>query len=171
MRRDHENLVPMKRCSHVASGRVSLNHADVLRRVHGLNSVAGLGPIRFPERSEPGAEESIAGVDLADGAVATSGDYERFIEIEGERYCHILNAQTGWPVRCWQSVSVVAPLCVVAGSCATIAMLPEDDAEAFLEAQGVNYLAIASDDGMRGSAGTTPIAIGKRCQAPRTPGA
>jgi len=50
-------------------------------------------------------------------------------------------------------------------------MLPEDDAEAFLEAQGVNYLAIASDDGMRGSAGTTPIAIGKRCQAPRTPGA
>ena len=41
------------------------------------------------------------------------------------------------PVTHWQSVSVVAPLCVVAGSCATIAMLREAGAPAFLERQGV----------------------------------
>ena len=33
--------------------------------------------------------------------------------------------RTGMPVAHWQSISVVAPLCVVAGSCATIAMLLE----------------------------------------------
>jgi hypothetical protein len=34
-------------------------------------------------------------------------------------------------------------VCVAAGACATIAMLrPQDDALAFLDAQGVRYLAI-----------------------------
>ena len=46
------------------------------------------------------------------------------------------------PVVHWQSVSVVAPLCVVAGSCATIAMLFEERAPAFLDAQQFDYLAI-----------------------------
>ena len=53
---------------------------------------------------------AIAYVDLADGAVATSGDYERYFELDGRRYCHILNPRTGMPVAHWQSVSVVAPL-------------------------------------------------------------
>jgi hypothetical protein len=40
-------------------------------------------------------------------------------------------------------VSVVAPLAVAAGACATIAMLhPVDEALAFLQAQEVRYLAI-----------------------------
>jgi thiamine biosynthesis lipoprotein len=53
------------------------------------------------------------------------------------------------PVRYWQSVSVVSPLCVVAGSCATIAMLLEADAPAFLESQGVQWLGIEADGSLR----------------------
>jgi FAD:protein FMN transferase len=102
--------------------------------------------IRHPRR----AGEVITTVDLAGGALATSGDYERFFELDGIRYSHVLNARTGWPVRHWQSVSVVAPLCVVAGSCSTIAMLLEDSGEAFLGAQGVRYLAIAHDGTLTG---------------------
>ncbi|MBS1136021.1 MAG: thiamine biosynthesis protein ApbE, partial [Burkholderiaceae bacterium] len=73
----------------------------------------------------------------------TSGDYERYIVVDGRRYCHVMDPRTGWPVDHWQSVSVVAPLAVAAGACATIAMLhPVDEALAFLQAQEVRYLAI-----------------------------
>jgi len=102
--------------------------------------------IRHPRR----LDEVVATVELTTGALATSGDYERFFEIDHRRYCHLLNARTGWPVQYWQSVSVVAPLCVVAGSCSTIAMLLEAGGEAFLDSQSVRYLAIAGDGRLAG---------------------
>ncbi len=95
---------------------------------------------------------TIASVDLVDGAVATSGDYERFFELDGRRYCHILDPRSGMPVAYWQSVSVVAPLCIVAGSCSTMAMLMEDAGEAFLLQQGLSYIAVAPDGTLRGPA-------------------
>ena len=100
--------------------------------------------------------EVIATVEMTNGGLATSGDYERFFEIDGIRYCHLLNARSGWPVRYWQSVSVAAPLCVVAGSCSTIAMLLEDSGDAFLDAQGVRYLAIAGDGTLTGAFAPAP---------------
>jgi thiamine biosynthesis lipoprotein len=93
--------------------------------------------------------KAIAAVELSDGAVATSGDYERYFEIGGRRYCHILHPRTGMPAAYWQSVSVVAPLCVVAGSCATIAMLMEAAGETLLELQGLDYIAVAPDGTLR----------------------
>ena len=82
------------------------------------------------------------GIEIGDGAVATSGDYERVVEVDGRRYCHILDATTGWPVDGWQSMSVAAPLCVVAGSGATIGMLLGDDAPAWLAAEGLDWLGV-----------------------------
>lgn len=100
--------------------------------------------IRAP-RPAPGVPDPVAAVDLADAALATSGDYERYVEIGGVRYSHLLDARTGWPVRHWRSVSVVAPLAVVAGACATIAMLLEGGAPAFLAGQGVAWLGLDAD--------------------------
>jgi thiamine biosynthesis lipoprotein len=85
-----------------------------------------------------------ATVEIEGGAVATSGDYQRFFDLDGRRYCHIIDARSGQPVTRWQSISVLAPLCVVAGSCATIAMLLEGEAESFLAREGVAYLALDS---------------------------
>jgi len=96
--------------------------------------------IRHPREPRP-----MAWVEVADGAVATSGDYERYFDLAGRRYCHILDPRTGMPVDCWQSVSVVAPLCVVAGSCSTVAMLLQEAGEAFLQEQGLRYIAVARD--------------------------
>jgi thiamine biosynthesis lipoprotein len=104
--------------------------------------------IRHPR--QPG--KVLAYVELTEGALATSGDYERFFELDGRRYCHILDPRSGMPVTAWQSVSVVAPLCVVAGSCSTIAMLLGGRAEAFLRAQRVEYLVVAADGTARGTA-------------------
>jgi thiamine biosynthesis lipoprotein len=102
-------------------------------------------PWRIGIRDPRAPERAIAGLDVVDGAVATSGDYERYFEVDGRRYCHILDPRSGMPVEHWRSVSAVAPLCVVAGSCATIAMLLEERALAFLDTQQVDYLAIDRD--------------------------
>lgn len=77
---------------------------------------------------------------LCDGAVASSGDYERCIIVNGVRYGHVLNPLTGWPARYLAAVSVVADLCVVAGSASTIAMLKETEGPAWLRELGLPHL-------------------------------
>jgi thiamine biosynthesis lipoprotein len=87
-----------------------------------------------------------AQVELHEGALATSGDYERFfVTPEGRRCCHILDPRSGQPVAHWQSVSVAAPVCAAAGALATIAMLMGEAGAAFLRRQGVAFLAIGPD--------------------------
>lgn len=86
--------------------------------------------------------EVIATIPVYQGGLATSGDYERYFELGGQRYCHILDPHTGWPVTHWRTVSVLAPLAVVAGNCSTIAMLKQADGLAFLQDSGMNYLAM-----------------------------
>lgn len=120
--------------------------------VHALANLGGDVRVAGPQRdgspwrvgiSHPRlADAVLATVELASGALATSGDYERFFEIDGRRYCHIIDARSGKPATHWQSVSVMAPLCVVAGSCATIAMLLEADAEIFLTSERLDYIAV-----------------------------
>jgi thiamine biosynthesis lipoprotein len=75
--------------------------------------------IRHP-RAPRGA---IASVALAGGGIATSGDYERCMLVDGKRYAHILNPKTGWPAEGLASVTVAASHCLIAGTASTIAML------------------------------------------------
>ncbi len=77
---------------------------------------------------------------LRGGALASSGDYERCMVVDGVRYGHVLNPKTGWPVRHLTAVSVVGDFCVVAGSASTIAMLKEGEGPAWLEAFGLPHL-------------------------------
>lgn len=108
--------------------------------------IAGLKPdgspwtigVRDPRR--PG--KMIASIPLFSGALATSGDYERFIEVGGRRYCHILDPRTGYPAACWSSVTAIAATALDAGSCTTIAMLKGHAATDFLAATGYHYLAV-----------------------------
>jgi thiamine biosynthesis lipoprotein len=79
------------------------------------------------------------------GALATSGDYERYFERDGKRYCHVLDPRSGWPVTHWRSVSVVAPACLAAGALTTVAMLKGAAAREFLAAQQVAYVAVDSE--------------------------
>lgn len=92
--------------------------------------------IRHPRQKEA----LLQTVELSSGAMASSGDYERCLTIDGVRYGHILNPRTGWPVKHLASVSVIADFCVVAGSASTIAMLKEDQGPAWLETLGLSYL-------------------------------
>lgn len=84
----------------------------------------------------------VASVPLSGGALATSGDYQRYFESDGKRYCHVLHPQSAMPVSYWRSVSVMAPFAVVAGNCSTITMLKEAQGLEFLKQTGMGYLAI-----------------------------
>jgi thiamine biosynthesis lipoprotein len=76
-------------------------------------------------------------LELADGALATSGDARRFLLKDGVRYGHILNPRTGRPVaQTPRSVTVAAATCIEAGMIATLAMLQGKRAEAFLKREG-----------------------------------
>jgi thiamine biosynthesis lipoprotein len=66
---------------------------------------------------------AIATLPVTSGAIATSGDYERYIEVEGVRHCHVLDPRTGRSARGLRSVTVHGSSCLVAGSASTIAML------------------------------------------------
>lgn len=51
---------------------------------------------------------AIAMVDLHDGeAIGTSGDYQRYFEYQGWRYCHLIDPRTGQPVQGVQAVTVL----------------------------------------------------------------
>lgn len=62
---------------------------------------------------------TVARVQAGDGVVATSGQYERFVEIGGRRYGHILDPRTGRPVERTGSVTVLAPDGTTADALAT----------------------------------------------------
>lgn len=79
-------------------------------------------------------------IEIHQGGLASSGDYERCITINGKRYGHILDPRSGWPVEGLASVSVIADKCMVAGSLSTIAMLKGRDGIGWLESLGVAHL-------------------------------
>lgn len=85
----------------------------------------------------------LMGQPIAVGAMATSGDANRFILAKGRRYGHILNPRTGWPVQhAPRSVTVQAPTCLEAGMLATFGILKGCDAEKFLQSQDVPHLIV-----------------------------
>ncbi|PKM37018.1 MAG: thiamine biosynthesis protein ApbE [Gammaproteobacteria bacterium HGW-Gammaproteobacteria-10] len=95
--------------------------------------------------------EMIQALTLSGGALASSGDYERCLLIDGVRYGHVLNPKTGWPVRYMASVSVIGDFCVVSGSAATIAMLKEEQGPEWLESLGLPCLWIDVHGNVGGS--------------------
>jgi thiamine biosynthesis lipoprotein len=95
---------------------------------------------------DPGApgKNPLGRLELASGALATSGDARRHVLVRGRRLGHILDPRTGWPVEgAPRSVTVMAATCIEAGTLATLAILRGADAARFLEEQGVQHWIVA----------------------------
>lgn len=131
------------RCS-----QILLNHGMTSGYVNLAGDIRVLGPkpdgspwsigIQHPRS----AGQMIATIPIEIGGLATSGDYERYFEFENKRYSHLLNPKTGYPNHFWQSISVLAPSTLIAGTYSTIAMLMDHTAIDFLQKSGFPYLAI-----------------------------
>ncbi|MEG2174471.1 MAG: FAD:protein FMN transferase, partial [Oscillospiraceae bacterium] len=65
--------------------------------------------VQNPNMPILGDAPSLANLLLSDLAVATSGDYQRFFWLNGQRIHHIINPKTLWPANHYRAVTVVAP--------------------------------------------------------------
>ncbi len=76
-------------------------------------------------------------VELTDAAVTTSGDYERYFEIQGKRYSHIIDPRTGYPQKGVVSATVIAPNAVMADALSTsLCVLNVNQGTALIDALG-----------------------------------
>ena len=108
---------------------VALDRAASILRQQGINNaliniggnVMALGSkegrpwrvgIQHPRQSGP-----LATLELADGeAIGTSGDYQRFFELDGKRYPHLLDPRSGYPANQTQAVTILIPAGPKAGT-------------------------------------------------------
>lgn len=65
------------------------------------------------------AEKAFAMMELNDSAVATSGNYEKFVLIGGKKYSHTIDPKTGMPVTGIKSVTIFSPNAEVCDALAT----------------------------------------------------
>jgi len=89
-------------------------------------------------------------VDITNKALATSGDYRNFFEVNGKYYSHILDPRTGYPVTNGVvSVSIIADTCVFADGLATgiLVMGQSKGMELINSLEGVECLLVANEEG------------------------
>jgi thiamine biosynthesis lipoprotein len=105
--------------------------------------------------AHPRRETPLGIVELASGAIATSGDYEWYFEKNGVRYHHILDPATGRPARRCLSATVIAANAVEADALATglFVLGPDDGLELAERLPGVEAMLIGPDLTVRKTAG------------------
>lgn len=96
--------------------------------------------IQHPRQPGP-----IAMLDLPDGwAIGTSGDYQRYFELGGKRYCHIIDPRTGYPAQGTQAVTILVPPAANAGTLSDVASKPIFISNAGDKAQAAQMMGITN---------------------------
>lgn len=91
----------------------------------------------------PRGPSAIAAVDLPSGwAIGTSGDYQRYFELDGKRYCHIINPSSGFPAEGVESVTVLIPPKQNAGVLSDVASKPIFIAQPNQRAEAVKNMGV-----------------------------
>ena len=62
-------------------------------------------------------------LEISDAAIATSGNYEKFVILDGRKYSHTIDPKTGLPVKGIKSVTIISPNAEIADAMATPVMV------------------------------------------------
>lgn len=90
-----------------------------------------------------------ASLQLSDVSVATSGNYEKFVYIDGVKYSHTIDPKTGYPVRGIKSVTVICPSAEIADAMTTPILVMGIKAGVGMINQMKNISCIVIDDSGR----------------------
>jgi FAD:protein FMN transferase len=128
-----------------------------MAEIGGEVATRGLGPAGGPwrigiEAPDPTVTGRIlARVKLNDGSLATSGNYRNFFELQGQRFSHVIDPVSGYPVaQPPTSVSVIASNVALADAWATAFMvLDEARGLAVAEENGLAVFWVYGDNGER----------------------
>ena len=82
------------------------------KRADGEDWTVGISNPDFPR-------DILSEFSLNDSAVATSGNYEKFVLIDGQKYSHTIHPKTGFPMQGIKSVTVFAPFAALADALTT----------------------------------------------------
>lgn len=117
-------------------------------RGHGLNAAGEPWRIAV-EQPEALARSIFTTLPLRDLGMATSGDYRNYFEVDGQRYSHMIDPRTGYPVtHTTVSVTVLARTCAEADGYATaINVMGVEAGLALAEARNLAILVIMKTDG------------------------
>lgn len=89
--------------------------------------------IQSPEKPE----EYLHTIFLSEGCLVSSGDYQRYYEVDGVKYHHIIDPSTGYPADDWRSVSIVAEDSGLADALSTaLFLMSYEEGKELLEAFG-----------------------------------
>ena len=93
-----------------------------------------------------GGDNYLHRITLSVGSAVTSGDYQRFVEIGGIKYHHIIDPDTLFPGTLWRSVTVVCPDSALADALSTaLFLLPLEDGKALLQKTGAEAIWLSAD--------------------------
>ena len=123
-----DRLAQLLRAGEVTSALLNLGQSTIV--------AIGSRPDGTPWRigiQDPAGEDYLGVLELTDGAVGTSGGYQRYFEQDGVRYWHILDPATAAPARSGlASVTVVSPSGLTCDGLSTaLFVMGEDGALAF----------------------------------------
>ena len=124
----------------------------------------GVG-IQDPDGSVFGLSDYVEVLYIHDISVVTSGDYQRYYEVDGERYHHLIDPETLMPDTDFRSVSIITEDSGYADMLSTAAFLmPYEESRAFIESlDGVDAIWLFPDGSMQMTDGAMKVA--KSCGA------
>ncbi len=110
-------------------------------------------------------------VETGPGAVVTSGDYERFFEVDGVRYHHIIDPETGYPTRNGlRSVTILAEDSMDADALSTaVFVLGVEEGTKLIETMPTVEAAFVTDDTVYLTSGMSINVIDDSYQVIRAP--
>ena len=88
-------------------------------------------------------------------ALSTSGDTQRYFEVDGQRFSHILDPRTGWPAQTMQTITIVTSDSVVADALSTglFVLEPTDALDRVEQMPDVEAILVTSDGEIMSTSG------------------